>query len=214
MNNLDIKNFTNNFFIEICNPNIKSTLLPDGKRDDIDKEAIMKYWKQNYISNDKVSIKSGSSSGKYESQNKLVYSKSMIKESIVDINDDPKSKEKINELAKDMNAYLYQIFDNNYDENSNTINKNNLVYQIWKFIINFNKIKEKFKDIDIKIWENYNIELVYQIYRHANRNEFQTESIIIKYVFGFFYIISYYLEIPTYFFEPVKKWISYLINKK
>ena len=214
LNNLDIKIFMDDYYIETEFPDSKSILLPEPKKDDIDKDAITKYWRENKIINDRSSKKSESSSNKNEQLNKLVYSNINLKESISDINDDVKLREEINLLARDINVYLNKIFDENYDEKNNKLDKNNLTFNIWKFLFFFNETKDRYFDTNIKLWKNFNIEIVYQIYRYTNRNEFETENLVIKLIFGFFYVLSFYLEIPSYFFEPVKKWISYLINKK
>ncbi len=117
------------------------------------------------------------------------------------------------EIAKELNIRLLEIFDANYNLDIGTVNKDYLVKNTKSFILWYKDLSERYSEKK-KLCELINIELILQIYKQANWNDFSSELLYSKYVFGFFYIMSHYMHISHQFIKTLKKWLYFLIAKK
>ena len=138
----------------------------------------------------------------------LTFKAEIIKQSLLNAEsnlNDEKSKNLFNEIALKVNYKLFRIFDEEFNEQNPQFVKNS----IRDFIYYYLKIKEDNKE-NVMLFDNVKQEIVLQIYRHLNRNEFTESTLKIKTIFGFFYVFSFYFEIsPTF-----QKMIKALIEQK
>ena len=148
-----------------------------------------------------------------ESRKKLLkFNNEVIKQSLLndDLNSgDEKMKNLFSEIALKINFKLFRIFEEEFNEQNPTSVKNSTR----DFLIYYLKLKEENKE-NVILLDNINQEIILQIYRHLNRNEFTENSVKINTIFGFFYVLSYYLEMSPAISNAFKKWINFLIQSK
>ena len=82
-----------------------------------------------------------------------------------------------------------------------------------EFLSFFIHVKEHYKS-DTQFVDDFNQEIVLQIYKLLNRNDFKEESLKIKQIFGFFNVLSYHLDLSPAFLNAFKRWINYLVKNK
>ncbi len=147
----------------------------------------------------------------------LEFSKKRIFESLIDSSEDLNSNdsELFNLLAVEINEHIYNILDQNFSEDGNSItNLGQICINLRNFIFYYLELKDKYSKSNYKLYDLINQEIVVQIYRHANRNEFSIETKIIRYSFGLLMILSFYLELSQNITISLRKWLNYLIQKK
>lgn len=147
----------------------------------------------------------------------LEYSKKRIFESLIDSSEDLNSEdcELFNLLAVEINEQIYNILDKNFSDDGNEItNLGQLCLNLRNFIFYYLELKEKYSKSNNKLYDLINQEIVIQLYRHSNRNDFSKETKIIRYTFGLLMIMSFYLELSQNITISLRKWLNYLISKK
>jgi hypothetical protein len=142
----------------------------------------------------------------------LTFKSEVIKKSLLNGESnlsDEKSKTRFSEVALKINYKIHRIFEEEFNEQ----NPQNIKNSVRNFIFYYIKIKEEMKENAI-LFDNIKQEIVLQIYRHLNRNDFLDKNAKIKAIFGFYYVFSFYFEIPPAILSPFKKWINELIQAK
>lgn len=82
-----------------------------------------------------------------------------------------------------------------------------------EFLTFFIHVKEHYKS-DTQFVDDLNQEIVLQLYKLLNRNDFKEETIKIKNIFGFLNVLSYLINLSPAFLNSFKRWINYLIKNK
>lgn len=219
-NNVDLKKIKENFQIDyIINMDIKSIIREPENYTNNDRNALMNYSKVKSMSDETKKLKVDFTTREILDYKKKILSHSRfpIVESIIDSSSDLKieDEEIFNDLASHLSEKLYEILDKNFSEDGSTILSivgicNNIKYLIFSYL----ELKDQYFKTNPKMYDLINQEIVMQLFRHANRNDFTQESKIIQYTFGLFMILSFYLELNSNIINSLRKWLNFLISKK
>lgn len=217
-NNLDIRSFQDNFYIDyIVHTDIKD-------KDNVvvtntDRNAVVNFSKLKSMSDEDRRNNIERSAKEIVDYKKLIltFNSKPLTESLILSADDLKSEdeEQFNFLATQISEKLYEIFDKNFSEDgSSLLSLPQVCKHIKNFIAFFQDIKEQYQTNNPKFFDFFNIEVVMQVYRHMNRNEFSAELKIIQYLLGLLLILSFYLDLNHNITTNLKKWMNYMISKQ
>lgn len=230
-NNLDLKRFKENYLIEIENNYNEKQISKEKIIEKSDHKAIFNLQLIKLCTNkDKIKNKEFDLVETLEFKKKiLTHSYYPISESLIDVMDELSFNNtennnlvtdtigKFNILAVNFNKKIYQIFDENFNENGfrfNLIIKN--IFDFLKMYIQHRK------SYGFKFIELLNVEILIQLYRHLNFEDNQDEDYkqyreqMSKYILGFFivFVNSCVLNLPLVIITSFKRYFYYLIKMK
>ena len=201
LNNMDIKFLfdESTFFDYIYIKKEKQNL--NESKDPSDKNAMLEY---NKIRND-PNIEDPLQSRK----NTLTFQNEIIKQSLINSDIIKNMTKEFNEIALKINYKFFNMFDKEFDEQSPNSCKNSIRFFIYYYL----KLKKNYKENEAFL-DLINQEIIFQIYRHLNRNDFKDKTIQIKTIFGFFCSLSLYLDLSPKISSHFIKWLNSLIQSK
>ena len=170
-------------------------------KDPSDKNAMLEY---NKIRND-PNIEDPLQSRK----NTLTFQNEIIKQSLINSDIIKNMTKEFNEIALKINYKFFNMFDKEFDEQSPNSCKNSIRFFIYYYL----KLKKNYKENEAFL-DLINQEIIFQIYRHLNRNDFKDKTIQIKTIFGFFCSLSLYLDLSPKISSHFIKWLNSLIQSK
>lgn len=184
-----------------------------------DKNAMISYFKLKSLS-DRDRLKKIDKSAKNILDYKkkiLTFSPIPLKESLINSSIDlsKEMEEQYNAISVYLNRKLYDIFDKNfYEDDFTIISMPQVCKGIKEYVEFYFDLKKRFQTSDFKIYDLLNQEILFQIYRHINRDDFSDENKIVKYGFGFLVIMSFYLDINSILITALRKWTNYIISRE
>jgi hypothetical protein len=185
-----------------------------------DRNAIINYSKLKSMSDqDRLNKSEKTAKELLDYKKKIVsYDPEPLNQSIIFVSDVLNNEDEIqfNLLVPQMNEKIKLIFDNNFsDGGSYVTNLNSICRGVKNFIIFYLDIKDQYSTTNNKLFDFFNQELILQLYKQMNRNEFSAELKIIQYTLGLLYILSFYIfDLNPNFMNSFKKWMNYHISKK
>ena len=201
LNNMDIKFlFDESTFFDYEYIKKEKQNLNESK-DPSDKNAMLEY---NKIRND-PNIEDPLQSRK----NTLTFQNEIIKQSLINSDIIKNMTKEFNEIALKINYKFFNMFDKEFDEQSPNSCKNSIRFFIYYYL----KLKKNYKENEAFL-DLINQEIIFQIYRHLNRNDFKDKTIQIKTIFGFFCSLSLYLDLSPKISSHFIKWLNSLIQSK